>query len=176
MYTSTHATHHTSPVSVIINDFWYKFNCSERVGWVPVMDDVPESVRDEYRWVEGLSVTEMEIMHGAYRRDNPNGYYLLQIFIFSFQDLHCWRKQFIIVYIYIYPSSLYLKFESLRKCWACTYQLDALWLCACCTKSFEVCSCHFNQDVTQLHYECSMYPNSSLFTCRGSKHLLLSVV
>ena len=47
--------------------------CSERVGWVPVLDEVPESVRDEYKWVQGLSVTEMEIMHGAYRRDNPNG-------------------------------------------------------------------------------------------------------
>ena len=43
------------------------------MGWVPVLDEVPESVRDEYKWVQGLSVTEMEIMHGAYRRDNPNG-------------------------------------------------------------------------------------------------------
>ncbi len=49
------------------------FCFSERIGWVPLRDEVPESVRDEYKWVQGLSVTEMEIMHGAYRRDNPNG-------------------------------------------------------------------------------------------------------
>ena len=34
---------------------------------------MPSSIRDEYKWIEGLSVTEMEILHGAYRADNPNG-------------------------------------------------------------------------------------------------------
>ena len=51
---------------------------SERIGWIPVGDDVPEAVRDEYKWVEGLSITEMEIMHGAYRKDNPNGMCILK--------------------------------------------------------------------------------------------------
>jgi len=46
---------------------------SERVGWVPAEEEVPEAVKSTYRWIEGLSVTEMEIMHGAYRKDNPNG-------------------------------------------------------------------------------------------------------
>ena len=46
---------------------------SERVGWVPTDTEVPEAVRSAYKWIEGLSVTEMEIMHGAYRKDNPNG-------------------------------------------------------------------------------------------------------
>jgi len=46
---------------------------SERVGWVPADQEVPEAVRSTYKWIEGLSVTEMEIMHGAYRKDNPNG-------------------------------------------------------------------------------------------------------
>ena len=36
-------------------------------------NQIPEAVKSEYKWIEGLSVTEMEIMHGAYRRDNPNG-------------------------------------------------------------------------------------------------------
>ena len=46
---------------------------SERVGWVPTMNEIPEGLQKEYDWVEGLSMTEMEIMHGAYRVDNPNG-------------------------------------------------------------------------------------------------------
>jgi len=46
---------------------------SERVGWVPADNEVPEAVKSTYQWIEGLSVTEMEIMHGAYRKDNPNG-------------------------------------------------------------------------------------------------------
>jgi len=46
---------------------------SERVGWVPTETEVPEAVKSTYKWIEGLSVTEMEIMHGAYRKDNSNG-------------------------------------------------------------------------------------------------------
>lgn len=51
--------------------------CSERIGWVPMGHEVPANIRDEYSWIDGLSVTEMEIMHGAYRKDNPNGNSLL---------------------------------------------------------------------------------------------------
>ena len=46
---------------------------SERVGWVPLDHEVPVGISEEYQWVQGLSVTEMEILHGAYRIDNPNG-------------------------------------------------------------------------------------------------------
>ena len=53
---------------------WIFFNIfSERVGWIPMDIEVPESVKSEYVWIDGLSVTEMEIMHGAYRKNNPNG-------------------------------------------------------------------------------------------------------
>ncbi len=53
---------------------WIFFNnFSERVGWIPMDIEVPESVKSEYVWIDGLSVTEMEIMHGAYRKNNPNG-------------------------------------------------------------------------------------------------------
>nr|XP_006815135.1 PREDICTED: telomerase protein component 1-like [Saccoglossus kowalevskii] len=51
---------------------------SERCGWVPNRSEVPQSVIDEYRWVMGLSVTEMEIIHGAYRVDNPNSLFLIR--------------------------------------------------------------------------------------------------
>ena len=45
---------------------------SERIGWIPLPSEVPQTLVDEYRWIFGLSVTEMEIVHGAYRKDNPN--------------------------------------------------------------------------------------------------------
>ena len=45
---------------------------SERIGWIPAPEDVPQSLVTDYRWIFGLSVTEMEIVHGAYRKDNPN--------------------------------------------------------------------------------------------------------
>ncbi|XP_072024365.1 LOW QUALITY PROTEIN: TPR repeat-containing protein DDB_G0287407-like [Amphiura filiformis] len=51
---------------------------SERCGWVPNRGEVPESLSMEYKWVMGLSVTEMEIMHGAYRKDNPNSLFLIR--------------------------------------------------------------------------------------------------
>ena len=50
--------------------------CSERIGWIPEADDVPQSLVQDYRWIFGLSVTEMEIVHGAYRKDNPNCTYI----------------------------------------------------------------------------------------------------
>ncbi|XP_072023567.1 telomerase protein component 1-like [Amphiura filiformis] len=51
---------------------------SERCGWIPTFNDVPESIVSEYKWVHGLSVTEMEIMHGAYRIDNPNALFMIR--------------------------------------------------------------------------------------------------
>ncbi|XP_071502709.1 telomerase protein component 1-like [Diadema antillarum] len=61
---------------------------SERCGWIPAMDDVPSSVANEYRWINGLSITEMEIMHGAYRKDNPNSLFALrdESFVSSIPD------------------------------------------------------------------------------------------
>nr|XP_054764277.1 telomerase protein component 1-like isoform X2 [Lytechinus pictus] len=51
---------------------------SERCGWIPTAHDVPEALSREYRWVHGLSVTEMEILHGAYRIDNPNAFFMIR--------------------------------------------------------------------------------------------------
>jgi hypothetical protein len=51
----------------------YLLDFSERMGWVPVGSEIPEAIRSTYKWIDGLSVTEMEIMHAAYRKDNPNG-------------------------------------------------------------------------------------------------------
>ena len=52
--------------------FIFLTSFSERCGWVPNGLEVPRSLAMEYRWINGLSVTEMEIMHGAYRTENPN--------------------------------------------------------------------------------------------------------
>ena len=55
-----------------VHVFTYVLRFSERIGWIPEADDVPHSLVQDYRWIFGLSVTEMEIVHGAYRKDNPN--------------------------------------------------------------------------------------------------------
>ncbi|CAH1785090.1 unnamed protein product [Owenia fusiformis] len=51
---------------------------SERIGWIPIGEEVPASIKSEYKWVDGLSVTEMEIMHASYRKDNPNSIFMLR--------------------------------------------------------------------------------------------------
>ncbi|XP_070563916.1 TPR repeat-containing protein DDB_G0287407-like [Ptychodera flava] len=51
---------------------------SARCGWIPSNAEVPSSLAKEYKWINGLSVTEMEIMHGAYRIDNPNSLFLIR--------------------------------------------------------------------------------------------------
>jgi len=51
---------------------------SERIGWIPLLEQISEDVKTGYSFVYGLSVTEMEIMHAAYRVDNPNGTSLLR--------------------------------------------------------------------------------------------------
>ncbi|XP_019645560.1 PREDICTED: TPR repeat-containing protein DDB_G0287407-like isoform X1 [Branchiostoma belcheri] len=68
---------------------------SERCGWVPAVEEVPQAVVDEYRWIFGLSVTEMEIMHAAYRRDNPNSLFMIRnaSFMDTVPDLH--KKEFL---------------------------------------------------------------------------------
>ncbi|XP_019618300.1 PREDICTED: telomerase protein component 1-like [Branchiostoma belcheri] len=51
---------------------------SERCGWIPGVQEVPPQFAAEYRWIHGLSVTEMEIMHGAYRKGNPNSLFMIR--------------------------------------------------------------------------------------------------
>jgi nephrocystin-3 len=51
---------------------------SERCGWIPSQMEVPQSIASDYRWIHGLSVTEMEILHGAYRKDNFNSLFMIR--------------------------------------------------------------------------------------------------
>ncbi|BFZ24968.1 hypothetical protein BsWGS_28007 [Bradybaena similaris] len=50
----------------------------ERYGWIPSAEEVPDEAREKYGWIEGSSITFMEIMHGAYRDKNPNAAFLLR--------------------------------------------------------------------------------------------------
>ena len=45
----------------------------ERAGWIPNFGDLTYNLAAQYGWVYGLSVTEMEIVHGAFWKLNPNG-------------------------------------------------------------------------------------------------------
>ncbi|KAJ8315779.1 hypothetical protein KUTeg_007929 [Tegillarca granosa] len=51
---------------------------SERFGWVPTEAEVPEDIRTRYNWVNGASITLMEILHGAYRTKNPNAAFFIR--------------------------------------------------------------------------------------------------
>ncbi|XP_022100079.1 telomerase protein component 1-like [Acanthaster planci] len=51
---------------------------SERCGWIPSFDDVPDTMVQEYRSAHGLSATEIEILHRAYRTDNPNSMFMIR--------------------------------------------------------------------------------------------------
>ena len=46
---------------------------SDRSGWIPTIEDLSRNLAAQYGWVYGLSVTEMEVVHGAFRKFNPNG-------------------------------------------------------------------------------------------------------
>lgn len=45
----------------------------DRAGWIPKFEDLSSNIAAQYGWVYGLSVTEMEIVHGALRKLNLNG-------------------------------------------------------------------------------------------------------
>ncbi|XP_013381321.1 TPR repeat-containing protein DDB_G0287407 [Lingula anatina] len=62
-----------------MNDMPYFINMTgHKIGWIPDMEEVPEHLVDEYEWIFKLSVTEMEIVHGAYRKKNPNALFLVR--------------------------------------------------------------------------------------------------
>ncbi|CAH1246787.1 TEP1 [Branchiostoma lanceolatum] len=50
----------------------------ERYGWIPSSEDVSADIRDNYDWVDHLSITHMEITHGALRPKNPNAAFFLR--------------------------------------------------------------------------------------------------
>ena len=66
------------------------FYIRERVGWIPKAGDLTDSLTAQYGWVFGLSVTQMEIVYGAFRKLNPNGKQILIL-------LNAWQR---------YPNSL----------------------------------------------------------------------
>lgn len=51
---------------------------SHRYGWVPEKSKVPTEIVQTYDWIDGFSVTHMEIMHGAFRELNPNALFLFR--------------------------------------------------------------------------------------------------
>lgn len=66
------------------------FYIRERVGWIPKVGNLMKSLAVQYGWVFGLSVTEMKIVYGAFRKLNPNGKQILIL-------LNAWQR---------YPNSL----------------------------------------------------------------------
>jgi hypothetical protein len=49
-----------------------------RYGWIPSPHDVPDDVRASYEWIDGASVTHMEIVHATFRKYNPNAFFLIR--------------------------------------------------------------------------------------------------
>ncbi|KAM5191660.1 telomerase protein component 1-like [Mantella aurantiaca] len=50
----------------------------ERAGWIPQIAEVPQEIVEEYNWINGVSVTGTEILHGAYRNCNHNAAFCLR--------------------------------------------------------------------------------------------------
>ncbi|XP_047125381.1 TPR repeat-containing protein DDB_G0287407 isoform X1 [Hydra vulgaris] len=50
----------------------------DRAGWIPTFDEFSYNLALQYGWVYGLTVTEMEIVHGAFRKLNPNALFMLR--------------------------------------------------------------------------------------------------
>lgn len=57
--------------------YFLNLNCA-RAGWIPTFGDLTYNLAVQYGWVYGLSLTEMEIVHGAFRKCNPNALFLLR--------------------------------------------------------------------------------------------------
>ncbi|EDV28707.1 Telomerase protein component 1 [Trichoplax sp. H2] len=51
---------------------------SDRVGWIPPVEEISSSLAREYGWIKNASVTEMEIIHGAIRKYNPNALFMMR--------------------------------------------------------------------------------------------------
>ncbi len=51
----------------------------QRFGWPPTRADInDDDLCDQYKWMEGASVTSMEVLHGALRTGNSNAMYCLR--------------------------------------------------------------------------------------------------
>ncbi|CAF1128328.1 unnamed protein product [Adineta ricciae] len=51
---------------------------SDKYGWVPKLNDLPKHITETYSWIDGASITLMEFIHGAFRRNNPNAFFLIR--------------------------------------------------------------------------------------------------
>lgn len=49
-----------------------------RYGWVPSFESLNETVWNHYQFVDNVSITAMEVLHGAYRSRNPNAIFMLR--------------------------------------------------------------------------------------------------
>lgn len=49
-----------------------------RYGWIPLLNDIPDDIRSDYNWIDGASVTHMEIVHAAFHHYNPNALFLIR--------------------------------------------------------------------------------------------------
>ncbi|XP_060585450.1 NACHT and WD repeat domain-containing protein 2-like [Ruditapes philippinarum] len=50
----------------------------ERYGWIPTTDDLPDTLRQKFQWIPDTSITFMEVLHGAYRMQNPNALFMMR--------------------------------------------------------------------------------------------------
>ncbi|XP_071161707.1 TPR repeat-containing protein DDB_G0287407-like [Mytilus galloprovincialis] len=51
---------------------------SESVGWVPMWDECPDEVVENYIEAYGLVVEDLEVMNGAFRQDNQNSLFMMR--------------------------------------------------------------------------------------------------
>ncbi|XP_064627497.1 telomerase protein component 1-like isoform X2 [Lineus longissimus] len=49
-----------------------------RCGWIPTMEDISDDIRERYDWIPGVSITFMEVLHAAMRRNNPNAAFFIR--------------------------------------------------------------------------------------------------
>lgn len=61
-----------------MSDIEFRVQFRSRYGWVPKLDELPKHITETYRWIDGASITLMEFVHGALRRNNPNALFLIR--------------------------------------------------------------------------------------------------
>ncbi|XP_074657170.1 telomerase protein component 1-like [Tubulanus polymorphus] len=49
-----------------------------RYGWVPTKEDISTNLREQYHWVDDVSITCMEILHGAFWLRNRNALFMFR--------------------------------------------------------------------------------------------------
>jgi len=49
-----------------------------RYGWVPEMSKLATEIQEKYKWIPKISITFMEILHGALRSRNKNALFFIR--------------------------------------------------------------------------------------------------